>query len=115
MFCVKPIKYDIMKKFSIKIHKVHKYSDPTNRFRTEIVFGLVGNDIMGLMTMSSDYPDLPTIKSVFGPFDPESILNIEKTLIETEKSGKIANVSFEEEIELEGVEISVPKSSMMMN
>lgn len=105
-----------MKIIKIKFHRVVKYEDPEGLFSVHVEYGHNGHQqIVCKMTCSCKDGVLPDIETGLGPFNPESLVKIEKVLKLSESEGKIRNLILEEPIELEGIEIEMKRSQIEMN
>jgi hypothetical protein len=98
-----------MERITVKFHRIYRYSDPTNRFKSEIKFYIIDDKIMGTMILIGS--KLVSMEVIIGPFDFEVIPCFENNLRECEKDGIISNLSFEDEIEM--IKIEMPISPMM--
>ncbi len=114
MFCnlvsLNQLKFNVMKKIIIKFHRTIRYTDPSGMFKAEMEYGRIGMEIMGKLTTSCD--GFPIITTVMGPFEPESIKEIEESLKVDES---VSNLVLENEVTLEGVEISITSEQIKMN
>lgn len=102
-----------MKRITIKFYRKLKFSDSTNRFHTSIEYGQFNNKIMGnIVCTCKGFPD---VKVTMGPFVPEGLVEIQKDLTKQESEGSIINLVMEEEVTVEGFEISMTSDQIRMN
>ena len=102
-----------MKEFTIKFHKVSRFTDPSGMFKTKIEIGMVGTEFIARLESSCE--GFPTVKSILGPFNPTGIKELQDDLRKEEKNGTIKNLVFEQEIVLNGIMVEMSSEQIQMN